>query len=175
MRCSRLSSCGFLLALAPTVHARSDGHNAAPHVRDERIRLRRRAGRAADVANPVEDRGEIVRVEREDAGRRGEVSKSCDRLTLRHRADVADALGDDEIRLERGDSGDVDLIHAAIVAECGANRSIDLPAREASEVVARTRQPGPARDAWRVIAAMRNPNQPILEPERTDDFGRAGE
>src|ERR1041385_480823 len=59
------------------------------------------AGGAADGVNAVEDRREVVGVERQDRAtdRRG------DNLTLRHGADLADALRDDEIGLQRANAG----------------------------------------------------------------------
>jgi len=43
--------------------------------------------------------------------------KRCEDLHLRHRAHIADPLREDEIGLESFESVDIDLIHAAVVAQ----------------------------------------------------------
>jgi hypothetical protein len=144
--------------------------DASLHVRDAILSLLYRPGRATDVANAREDGGEVVRVEGENLSSHNR----SDELTLRHRTNVADPLGEDEIGLERGECIDIDLIHAAMIAQCRAHSRIDLPARQALETRARARKPRPVGDARGVVATVRDPDQPVLETERADNLGGAG-
>src|SRR3982074_584340 len=96
-------------------------------------------------------------------------------LTFRYRAHITDALCEDQIWSERLDSYDIDLVHAAIIAQRRAHGRIDLPAREASEIGPRSREPRPVGDALGIIAAVRDPDEPVCETECTDDLGGTGQ
>ena len=140
------------------------------HVRDERFGWLDGAGRAADVANAREDGGEVVRVECEsvDSHQRGYD------LTLGYRTHITDPLREDDIGGERADSRDVDLVHAAMVAQRRADGGIDFTTREAIEIGAGPREPRAISHTGRVIAAVRNPDESLFESQGADDFGRAG-
>src|SRR5438552_16422791 len=85
---------------------------------------------------------------------------------LWHGADVADPLREDEIGVERADSRDVDLVHAAVVAQRRADRGIDFIAGEAIEIGAGPREPRAISHTRRVIAAVRNPDESRSEERR---------
>src|SRR5882762_7032542 len=108
-------------------------------------------------------------VERDDGGskRRGR------NLALGHRTDIADTLRQDEIRPEFADAGDIDLIHAAVIPQSGADGGVNLTARQPFEVGSRPRQPRAISDARRVVAAVRDSDETISQTERANDLGSA--
>jgi hypothetical protein len=101
------------------------GRDPSFHVGDAIVGSLRRASCASNLADTVEDRGQVVRVERDDL----RSWNGSQNLAFRDRAHVADALRQNQIRLECLETRDVDFIDAAIIPHRGTNRGIDLPAR----------------------------------------------
>src|SRR5258706_767755 len=98
--------------------------NAPLHVGDASVGLVHRPSRTPDIANRPEDRVEIMGIERDD----GCSKRRRSNLAFGHRADIADALRQHEIRLELANAGDVDLIDAAVIAHGGTYCGVNLPA-----------------------------------------------
>ena len=113
----------------PDWSPRTYGHNPLFQARCALLRLPLGACRFAHRADPRHDRGQVVRIECENTGRRGQLRERSDGLVLGHRADVTDALRDDEIGSGCGDSREVKLVYAAVIAQCCADRGIDLSTR----------------------------------------------
>src|SRR5467141_3177436 len=91
--------------------------DAPLHIGDAILGLLHCSGRATDVANAREDGSEVMRVECENPPTPQSGNNGSDELTLRYRTNVADPLREYEIGLERLESSDVDLIHAAMIAQ----------------------------------------------------------
>ena len=106
--------------------------NALQHVPDQHFSSVTDARCAADIPYASEDGGEIMSIETQDLN----VLSERQDLTLRHCTDVANALRNHEIGLERANRIHVDLVHTAVVAQRRADRRIDLAARQSREISA---------------------------------------
>src|SRR6267378_1999578 len=94
-----------------------------------------------------------------------------DDLTFGHGTYITDSLGKNEVRFKRGQPIEIDLVHAAVVAERRANGLVDLAAREPVELRTRSRQAGTIDDGLGIVTAMRDPDESIFQSERTHNLG----
>src|SRR6267378_5317921 len=87
-----------------------------------------------------------------------------DDLTFGHGTYITDSLGKNEVRFKRGQPIEIDLVHAAVVAERRANRLVDFAAREPVELRTRSREAGTIDDGLGIVTAMRDPDESIFHP-----------
>src|SRR6267142_6387318 len=117
----------------PAGNADPYGTNPALHVGHEPLGAVDRTSRAPDVTNALVDSRQVVRVEREHLRALFELQRA-EHLFFGDGTDFADALRQHEIGCEGGDSSDVDLIHATVIPQRGADGRIDRTARAALEI-----------------------------------------
>ena len=138
--------------------------------RDEIERRVLRAGRLRDRADVAERLAVGLRIQRDHARRLGQRDRQRLDLVVRHGADVAQRLRDDEVGLELADELLVELVDRLAGAGALTDGRVDLGGRQAlGQDVARHRQ-DVARGLG-VVALVGDAHDVVAEPQREQQLG----
>ena len=129
-------------------------------------------GHRADRRDRVEDALDRRRLERHDADVGVDRPGHLVDLAVADRADRAQLLGQDEVRVGRLERLLVELVERRAAVDRLADEAIDLTRRALGQVVGRA---GDRRDRCglgRPVALVGHPDELVAEPEGEDDLGR---
>ena len=119
-----------------------------------------------------EDVVERRRLERNQARVAAQPFRRASDDVIRDRADLAQFLGDDQIRLEPFEQFGIQGVEARALVETAPHVTIDL-ARTRGMRESACRKLGLRAGLGRKIALMRDAGETVPEPERVNDLGRA--
>ena len=138
------------------------------------MRGRLDAGRLAEADHVLEHLAEGARVLLEDAGPARQAGRDLDHVLVGDRADRADRLGDDQVRLQLGEQLLVELVERPPLGHRRLHRGVDLAPRSSP---ARDRGAGQVGEGFRlgrVVALVGDRDDVVPEAEGEEHLRRRG-
>ncbi len=152
-------------------HGELDAVDARGDIGDQLDAALARAGRLGERAHVAERLAERMRVERDHARIRRQLTRDLGDVVIGDGADGAERLRDDHLRRELGERVAVELVDRLAGERALANGGVDRGGVEARRQHV-ARDPRPLKRLQRIVALVRDGDDVIAEPEREEQFGR---